>query len=154
MLRSLVGNYGMRSHTSPPHTLTLPVSFFSAVDVGVFRLNAGEVHCGPAPPVHLLSPGAVPLGACPVRGHEPSGCHDAGGPGEALGERGFEVVPRQARHAGGAGLVSRKGKRRFFVDVGGGFGCVCSWKGVDLLLFLASADQAKRLTLCQYESVI
>lgn len=69
----------------------------------------GQVHRGSAPAVYLLSPRAVSLGARYVRGYEPLGCHDGGGPGEAVGQRGAQAVPRQASDAGGAGLVSRKG---------------------------------------------
>lgn len=133
--RPMVSDYGMRNHTSSPPSDSLCLIFLHG-RWGVFGYNAGEVHRGSAPPVHLLSPRAVPLGACPVRGHEPSGRNDAGGSGEALGERGFEVVPRQARHAGGAGLVPREGEGRFFVCWRRiWLFCVVSCKCVDIYIY-------------------
>lgn len=49
------------------------------------------------------------MGARPVRGDEPAGCHDSGRAGQAVGKRGSQAVPRQAGYGGGAGLVPGEG---------------------------------------------
>ena len=73
------------------------------------EIHIGQVYGGPAPAVHLLAQRAVSVGASPVRGDEPPGCHDSGRACAAVGERGLKAVPRQAGDATGAGLVPREG---------------------------------------------
>ena len=71
--------------------------------------DTGQVYRGSAPAVHLLAQGAVTVGARTLRGYEPAGCHDPGGGGAAVGERGAEAVPRQAGDAGRTVLVPKEG---------------------------------------------
>lgn len=71
--------------------------------------DTGQVYRGSAPAVHLLAQGAVTVGARPLRGYEPPGCHDPRGAGAAVGQRSAEAVPRQTGDPGRAGLVPKEG---------------------------------------------
>lgn len=82
---------------------------FLSLIIESYLAYVGQVYRGSAPAVHLLAQRAVEVGARPVRGNEPFGCHDSRRAGEAVGKRGAEAVPRQAGHRGGTGLVPGEG---------------------------------------------